>query len=349
MKKIALIIAAIFMAFSCKDPGNNPDKPTPDPVFEYAKGADISWVTEMEKAGKKFYNYQGEQRDCFTLMKELGMNSIRLRVWVDPTDKWCGKEDLIAKAKRANNLGLRLMVDFHYSDSWADPGKQNKPASWKALSFNELKAALSNHTKDILQALKDEGITPEWVQIGNETADGMLWEDGRASKNMAQYAQLTQAGYNAAKSIFPTIKVMIHIDNGYDPNRFNWLLQGLKENGCSWDVIGMSLYPHYAPAYKTGGAKAVVDQLISNANSLISAYGSEIMVCEVGMPWDSAEECKEFLTYILTKVKAIPNNKGLGVFYWEPECDAAWNQYTLGAFNGNGTPTVAMEAWSATY
>lgn len=345
MKKILLTIAAILLVFSCKD---KPDpKPDPDPVPEYsfAKGADISWVTEMEKAGKKFYNAKGEERDCFVLMKELGMNSIRLRVWVNPADGWCGKEDLVAKAVRANELGLRLMIDFHYSDWWADPGKQNKPAAWKSLNFTDLKAALSSHTKEILNALKAKGITPEWVQIGNETSDGMLWEDGRAKTNMSQYAQLTTAGYLAAKSVFPDIKVIVHLDNGYDPELYKWIFNGLKDNGCRWDVIGMSLYPSYAKQ----DYKSVVSQLIGNANNLITLFGSEIMVCEVGMPWDSASECKAFLTEIMTKVRALPGNKGLGVFYWEPECPASWNNYTLGAFDASWKPTVAMEAWAASY
>ena len=317
--------------------------PTPEPAtFEFAKGADISWVTEMEKAGKKFYNKNNEQRDCFVLMKELGMNSIRLRVWVNPTDGWCGKEDVVAKAKRASALGMRLMIDFHYSDWWADPAKQNKPAAWASLNFTELKAALASHTKDILNALKAENITPEWVQIGNETTDGFLWEDGRASTNIAQYAQLTATGYTIAKSVFPDIKVIVHIDNGYDSSRYQWIFKGLKDNGCYWDVIGMSLYPSASES----DYKNKVTSLISNAQNLIATYGCEVMVCEVGMPWDSPEICKAFLTDILTKVRAIPNDKGLGVFYWEPECNSNWNNYTLGAFDNSGKPTSAMDAWS---
>lgn len=339
------ILSVLLFQNGCnekKTPDNPDDK---DTTFVYAKGADISWVTEMEKAGKKFYNTKGEERDCFVLMKELGMNSIRLRVWVNPANGWNGKDDVVAKAVRANDLGMRIMLDFHYSDSWADPGKQNKPAAWASMNFTDLKAALSSHTKEILLALKAKGITPEWVQIGNETTDGMLWEDGRASKNMSQYAQLSTTGYSAVKSVFPDTKVIIHIDKGNDNARYKFIFDGLKEYGCPCDVIGMSLYPSYINAdYKTS-----VDQLISNANILISTYKKEIMVCEVGMPWDSAEECKGFLTYLLTKVRAIPDNKGLGVFYWEPECDAAWNNYTLGAFKSDGSPTVAMDAWAANY
>lgn len=339
MKKMVLIFLIVFLTLSSKC--STEPTPTPEPsTYEFAKGADISWVTEMEKEGKKFYNKNNMQTDCFSLMKELGMNSIRLRVWVNPTDGWCRKEDVLAKAKRAEALGMRLMIDFHYSDSWADPGKQNKPAAWKSMNFTELKAALYTHTKDVLNALKAEGISPEWVQIGNETSDGMLWEDGRASKNMSQYAQLTSAGYTASKSVFPDTKVIIHIDNGYDPSRYDWIFKGLKENGCYWDVIGMSLYPSASDYTKK------ITSLISNAKNLISTYGCEIMVCEVGMPWDQADICKSFLTSLITQVYAIPDEKGLGVFYWEPECNNGWNGYTLGAFDNSGKPTSAMDAWS---
>ena len=146
-------------------------------VTDFYKGADISWVTEMESKGHKFYNAAGKETECTALMKEYGMNAIRLRVWVDPSkhDNWCDKEDVLVKAKRAKALGMEVMIDFHYSDWWADPAKQNIPASWKGHSYEEMKKDLANHTKEVLQLMKDNGITPKWVQVGNETTNGMLW------------------------------------------------------------------------------------------------------------------------------------------------------------------------------
>ena len=125
-----------------------------------------------------------------SLLKSLGINAVRLRVWVNPSDGWCNMQDLLVKAKRAKGLNLRIMIDFHYSDSWADPGKQNKPAAWLTLSLKELESAVSKHTTDVLNELKSNGITPEWVQVGNETGNGMLWEDGKASVNMKNYARM---------------------------------------------------------------------------------------------------------------------------------------------------------------
>lgn len=345
----------VLMAFSCSCQSSNqkPDPPEPEPdTFVFAKGADISWVTQMEKDGIKFYNSKGEERECTALMKELGMNAIRLRVWVDPTtDGWCGKEDVLIKARRANNLGMRILIDFHYSNWWADPSKQNKPAAWKDFGINELANAVSGHTKEILNALKAEGITPEWVQVGNETTDGMLWDTGKASKSMANYAKLSNAGYTASKEVFPDTKVIIHIDNGYDQGRFTWIFDGLRSNGARWDVIGMSLYPAYRESQDNIPIKTTVAQCVANMKYVISRYNKEVMVCEVGMPWNRADDCYAFLSDLMTQSLSIADNKCLGVFYWEPEANPTWNSnpewepYSLGAFDGNFKPTKAMDVW----
>lgn len=216
----------------------------------FYKGADISWTTELEAEGHHFYDFQGNEQECTSLMKKLGMNAIRLRVWVNPKNKWSSKEDMLELAKRVKANHMELMVDFHYSDWWADPGKQNVPQAWKGLSYEEMKKALAAHTKEVLQLLKNHNITPKWVQVGNETSDGFLWEMGRASTQMAQYAGLTTAGYDAVKSIFPEATVIVHLDNGFDNNLYNYIFDGLKQYGGKWDMIGMSLYPYWSVLYK---------------------------------------------------------------------------------------------------
>ena len=324
----------------CKksDPVDNPtDTIKTDTTF--CKGADVSWVTQMESSGKKFYNSAGTETECMTLLKSLGMNSIRLRVWVNPTDGWCNTADLLVKALRAKNLGMRIMIDFHYSDTWADPSKQTKPAAWTSLSFTDLKTAVSTHTTDVLTTLKNNGITPQWVQVGNETGNGMLWEDGKASTNMANYAALNNAGYDAVKAVFPTAKVIVHIQNGNDNSLFRWIFDGLKNNGGKWDVIGMSLYP------STSDWSTYNTQCLANMNDMVSRYSKEVMIVECGMSWDSPTVCKSFLTDLIAKTKTVTNGKGLGVFYWEPESYGNWNNYTLGAFDNTGKPTAAMDAF----
>ncbi len=312
-------------------------------VSDFAGGADISWLTQMEAAGKKFYSTAGVQTECISLLKSYDINSIRLRVWVNPSNGWCNASDLLVKAKRASDLGMRIMIDFHYSDSWADPGKQNMPAAWTSYNLTDLKSAVATHTTEVLTLLKDNGITPEWVQVGNETNDGMLWETGRASSSMANYAALTTSGYNAVKSVFPDAKVIVHISNGWNNSLFRWIFDGLKNNGGKWDVIGMSVYPSwYTTANDWINCNIACYQ---NMIDMVSRYGKEVMIVECGMSWDSATECKNFLTDLITKTKSVTSGKGTGVFYWEPECYGQWQGYSLGAFNNNGQPTVAMDAF----
>ena len=293
-KIYSLMIATLMSAgllTSCSEDSTPsfPDKPTYD-MSGYAKGADVSWLTEMEKSGISFYDSKGKSEECMTLLRDLGMNSIRLRVWVDPKDGWCNKEDLLAKAFRANNLGMRLMIDFHYSDTWCDPGQQAKPEAWKNYSVEELKSAVADHTKDILSALKELNITPEWVQVGNETGNGMLWDEGRASEHMDNYAAFTSAGYDAVKEIFPNAQVIVHIHNGFDKNLFTLIFDGLKENGGKWDLIGMSIYP------ENNEWEQITNDCVSNISYLYERYGTKSIICEVGMPVTEAEVCKEWLT-----------------------------------------------------
>lgn len=305
----------------------------------FAKGADISWVTEMESKGIKFYNKNGVATECFALMKEIGMNSIRIRVWVNPASKWNSAADVIEKALRAKNLGLKILIDFHYSDNWADPGKQIKPAAWANASISVLKDSLKNHTINVLTQLKNVGVTPEWVQIGNETDDGFLWPDGKASTNMVNFAQLISTGYDASKSVFPSSKVIVHVSNGWNNNLFRWIYDGLKSNGAKWDIIGMSLYPSYA----SGGWQVTNNQCLANMNDMVSRYNTPVMVVEIGMPWDNPADAKLFIQDLITKVKSVSGNNGLGVFYWEPESYNNWQGYSLGAFDNAGKPTIALD------
>ena len=333
---VALIIVCC-MATTCKK-----QSPAPTPVVDnFAKGADVGWLTEMEVAGIKFYNSAGTQTECMALLKSLGMNSIRLRVWVNPPAGWNNAADVVIKAIRAKNLGMRVMIDFHYSDDWADPSKQFKPTAWASQDFATLKTSVANHTIDVLNQLKTAGVTPEWVQVGNETNDGMLWPDGKASVSMSNFAQLINAGYDAVKNVFPSAKVIVHLANGWNNSLYRWMFDGLKTNGAKYDVIGMSLYPTWA----SGNWATDNQNCLNNMNDMVSRYNKEVMLVEVGMPWDNATESKNFLTDIIAKAKSISNNKCLGVLYWEPQAYNGWKGYTLGAFDNSGKPTIALDAF----
>ena len=322
---------------SCTSPSMS--NKTSLPTKEFAKGADISWITEMEAAGKKFYNANGTEQDVMSIMKGLGMNTVRLRVWVHPLDGWNNTADVLLKAKRAKALGMRIMIDFHYSDNWADPGKQMKPAAWNGQDISALKASLYAHTFDVLKNLKNNGIHPEWAQVGNETNDGMLWPEGKASVHMNNFTQLVNSGYDAVKAVDSAIKVIVHVSNGYDNSLFRWLFDGLKNNGGKWDVIGMSLYPD------SNNWQTLNVQCLANMNDMITRHGKEVMIVEVGMRWDQADTCQAFLSDLINKTKSVTDKKGLGVLYWEPEAYGNWKQYQLGAFDHSGKPTAALDAF----
>ncbi|HIZ86665.1 MAG TPA: arabinogalactan endo-1,4-beta-galactosidase [Candidatus Coprenecus pullistercoris] len=355
-----LSVVTAFAAVSCNSGNASPSEtPEPQPVPGiFAKGADISWCTEMERDGITFRNYDGTAAECTALMKELGFDAIRLRVWVDPEEGWCGKEDVLAKAGRARDLGMRLMIDFHYSDWWADPQQQNIPSAWNGYSIGQLCQAVADHTADILTALKDNGITPEWVQVGNETSNGMLWDAGKADVSMASYAMLSNAGYDAVKSVFPEAKVIVHLDHGDNPDLYEWLFSGLKSNGGKWDMIGMSVYPEYYVAdgqYDSGDYRAVVSATVSNMASLYQLFGTPVMICEAGMSWDMPDEAYAFLCDLKDRSRALGEGICAGVFYWEPQTNPAWtpsiyselgwSSYDKGAFDRDFRPTKALEAF----
>ncbi|OJZ00061.1 glycosyl hydrolase 53 family protein [Sphingobacterium sp. 40-24] len=339
MKKVKIMLTLIGLCLGLSGCNDKDNLKVDVPKTHLAKGADVSWITEMEASGVQFFNAGGSAVDGLKILRGLGMDAVRLRVWVDPQQGWCNKNDVLVKARRAHHLGMRIMVDFHYSDTWADPGQQTKPAAWKGLSFDGLKKAVSDHTTEVLQLLKDSGISPEWVQVGNETGNGMLWEDGKASVSMANYATLNNAGYDAVKAVFPAAKVIVHLHNGFDNNLFRWMFDGLKNNGGKWDVIGMSLYPTPENWEERNAA------CISNINDMVARYNSEVMICEVGMSWDEADSAEIWLKELFNAVNSVPDQKVLGIFYWEPLAYGGWNGYTLGAFDNNGRPTKALNAF----
>lgn len=310
-------------------------------------GADISGTTELEARGIQLYNAAGEPRENTQLMKDYGLNAVRYRVWVDPTATggFCNPYDVLRMARRAKALGLAIMIDFHYSDWWADPGKQNIPAAWKDMNYEQMKNALAQHTEFTLRLLKDNGILVDWVQVGNETTNGFLWEMGRASEHMDQYAGLTEAGYQASKRVFPDTPVIVHLDGGCDPHRYNWIFDGLKQYGAHWDIIGMSIYPYWdIDAKLVTDYHGTIDGFVANIKRLYEKYGTELMIVETGVEARKPVEGKKILAEIIDAARTRCDGHCLGVFYWAPEADAT-EAYPLGAFD-NHRPTAIMEAFS---
>ena len=311
----------------------------------FSKGGDVSWLPQMEVTGYKFYDIDGTEKDGLQLLKDRGMNTIRLRVFVNPsahkTNGHCSPAETVALAVRAKNMGMRIMIDFHYSDTWADPGHQTKPAAWASHSFADLQNDVYNHTYDVLNALKIAGVTPEWVQIGNEIPGGMLWPEGSTS-NWNQLAQLLNKGYDATKAIDTAIKVIIHIDQGNSNSRFRWFFDNIKSNNVKYDVIGMSYYPYWLNSDYT----VTIANLESNLKDMVSRYGKEVMVVEVGGDYTKVQNTYDMLLAVIAAVKKVPDNKGLGVIYWEPQGEKSWSGYQLNAWQSNGKPSLALDAFN---
>ena len=305
-------------------------------------GADISGTTDLEARGVQLRNAKGEPRECTALMYELGLNAVRLRVWVNPKDGLCGKDDVVKMARRAKDWGMALMIDFHYSDWWADPGQQNTPAAWKEMDYEQMKKALAGHTRDVLQAIKEAGVEVRWVQVGNETTNGFLWPMGRAQDNMRQYAGLTDAGYVAVKQVFPQAEVVIHLDSACDPMRYDFIFDGLKKYKARYDMIGLSVYPYWdIKAGLTQSWHETVEKAAVNINRLWTKYHKPMMIVETGAEAAKPVEGKQIISAIINMARHHCGGHCQGVFYWAPETDRF---YKLGAFQNN-QPTAIMDAF----
>jgi len=310
----------------------------------YWLGADLSGVTELEAAGQKFQDTQGIETDLFTLLKSYGINGARIRVWVDPKGGFCAPEDVLGMALRAKKAGMEIMIDFHYSDWWADPGKQNIPARWKGYSYEQLKGAVAEHTASTLQMLRNAGIDVKWVQVGNETTNGMMWPMAHTD-NMAQYAGLTRTGYDAVKTIYPDATVIVHLDNGFDEELYNRVFDGLKNNGAKWDMIGMSLYPYWSiQGGKVKTEDELLDKAVKNIRDLKKKFGTDIMVVEIGTEANRPTEGKAFMDKALKRLYTETDRACKGVWYWAPEADGVLDGYKLGAFQ-NRRPTIIMDSF----
>ncbi|MFM2265663.1 MAG: Arabinogalactan endo-beta,4-galactanase [Bacteroidota bacterium] len=313
-------------------------------IQAFAKGADVGWLPQMEATGYTFYDADGRPKECLQLLKDRGMNSIRLRVFVNPSDDkasgHCSKAETIAMALRAQKMGFRILINFHYSDSWADPSKQNKPKAWENLAFPELLNEVYAHTFDVIQSLKLAGVTPEWVQIGNEIPGGMLWPDG-STDHWNQLGQLLNKGFDTVKAVDQTIKVIVHVDEGNNNEKFRKFFDNATAQKVRYDVIGLSYYPYWI---KKDYTETIAD-LQANLNDMAERYGKEVMIVEVGGEDDKVQNTYELLVATIKAVKNVPNNKGLGVLYWEPQGARSWSQYGLSAWQADGKPSPALNAF----
>lgn len=349
MKHYNKILVGCVIASSVALTGCTEDSPITNPPVNhekveivrgsFAKGADVSWLTELEKEGYVFYDANHQEKECMELLRdECGVDAIRLRVWVNPETGWNSIEDVVVKARRAHNLGLRLMIDFHFSDTWADPGNQITPAAWADYDLDKLKEAVTSHVTEMLGKLKALNIEPEWVQIGNETRNGMLHPLGNY-QNGGNFAELVNSGYDATKAVFPDCAVIIHLDSGNRLDLYTRIFNNLATYGGKYDMIGMSLYPDES------NWETIVQSCVDNINSVAKTYGKPVMICEVGMKYDIPEVANKMMTKLRSLCETSTNGQCKGIFYWEPEAPAGYNGgYDKGCFI-DGSPTEALDCF----
>ena len=304
---------------------------------DFAFGADVGFVSQMESWGTKWLDKNGRQKDILQILKEQGINNVRLRVWVNPSGGWCGKQDVVNMAKRAHAKGMGVMLSFHYSDSWADPGTQDRPAAWKDHSVDQLEQDVYDHTKDIITALQAVGITPRWAQIGNETKRGMFYPTCQTNKGGTDnFARMLKAGIRACHDCDSSIITIIHLPDGHDNSLYRSIFDALKSRGVKWDMIGMSAYPRWSHL----DGPTMITKVMANIKDLEQRYGTKVMVVETGHYWNKPFESNNYLVGLMDK---LIKNGDPGCFYWEPESMAG---YDLGAWDQNTKrPTEAMDAY----
>lgn len=313
-------------------------------------GSDISSLKKSEDLGGVYRYPDGTPADALQILKDFGLNYARLRVWVDPADGYHGKDELLVMAQRFKNLDIKLLVDFHYSDNWADPGKQIKPAAWQEYDFEQLKQAVYDHTYDVCNALVAQGTPPDMVQVGNEINSGMLWPDGDYN-HFDNLAALLKEGQRAVKDCSPATLVMLHIAEGGDNDLARWWFDNITRLEVPFDLIGISYYPFWH------GSLA---ELQTNLNDITARYNKDVIVVETayaftdqdkdnypnivdnslavkGYPLTPAGQ-RAFMRDVMSVVRAVPNGRGLGVFYW----DATWT-----AVPGNGWDSTNPEFGNA--
>ena len=314
---------------------------------DFIKGADISTLLEAEQHGAKFYNQNGQQQDAIAILKANGVNYVRLRLWVDPQDA-SGKtygggsnnlENTIALAKRVKAQGLKLLLDFHYSDFWTDPGKQFKPKAWEKMDYPQLKTAIHDYTRDTIARFKQEGVLPDMVQIGNEINGGMLWPEGKSwgqgGGEFDRLAGLLNAAISGLKENLTggeQVKIMLHLAEGTKNDTFRWWFDEIAKRDVPFDIIGLSMYTYWNGPISA--LKANMDDISRRYNKDVivveAAYGYTLDNCDNAENSFQAKEEKDggypgtvqgqydYIHDLMQSVIDVPDHRGKGIFYWEP-------------------------------
>jgi len=309
---------------------------------DFAIGADISWYPQMLQSGFVFRNKHKQEQELLQTLKDYNMDTIRLRTWVNPSDHprsgHCSASDTLAFAKKCSDMGYRIMLNFHYSDSWADPGKQVIPAAWAKLEFDELVQQFYNYTYDTIDLLVSSGVVLEWAQIGNETNPGMMLPVGSTS-DFKKLAQLYNTGHDAIKAASTNTKTMIHLAEINSTDFIIDYFSQLEQHGCRYDMMAFSFYPYHLPklSYET-----CIEGFKRSLIEIPTRFGKDFMLVETGGVDEQEAETYQLLTDIITAMEPHPKCKG--ILLWEPQGAKVWSGYSLSAWRADGTPSAALEA-----
>jgi arabinogalactan endo-1,4-beta-galactosidase len=292
--------------------------------LDYAIGADVSFLAQAEKGGTVFKE-DGKAKPGLQIFKDHGYNWVRLRLFNSPDQLPNNLEYTIDLAKQAKKLGFKILLNYHYSNTWADPAKQFLPQAWEKKSHEELEQAVFEYTRDTIAAFREAGVMPDMVQVGNEVIHGMMWPDGRLPQNWDNFADLLKAGIRgveAGTGDAPRPLIMIHIDRGGDLSGTRYFFDNCQERDVEFDVIGQSYYPWWHGS--------LLD-LRDNLNFMAETYKKDIILVEVAYNWrpaeyrsnpapfpETPEGQREFLDEVNRLVLNTPNHRGKGVFWWEP-------------------------------
>lgn len=366
-------IITCFICFSCTKKEVSPD-PIPEPPvvtdtskIEY-RGADLSFLPEIETNNIIFYN-GSNTASVLDIMKANGCNLVRVRLWHQPANAHSGLEEVLSFCKRIHDKGMKILLDFHYSDTWADPGYQSIPAAWTGLGNTVLQDSIFNYSQMVIELLKAQKTVPEIVQVGNEINGGFLWDAGKiyngAAQNWIDFTGLLKKAIEGIKAADADrkIKVMIHYAGTSGADYF---YNNIKQQNVSYDMIGISYYPWWDNKDLTA-----VQQTL---NALTATYQKPVMIVETAYPftlqWNdntnnivgltnqlltgyeaTPEGQRAFLTKLRNMLASVPNNMGAGFCYWEPDwvafpggtviAGSSWENLALFDFENKALPGLA--------
>ena len=352
MKLTSSILLLFILIVSCTDSESNDDSPINNSVFY--KGMDLSFQSELEDYNVDYKDANGNSVELLDFVKSKGTNLVRLRLWHTPQNGENSLSGVKAYAQKIKAKNMNFLLNFHYSDYWADPGNQTPPVAWQNMSFDQVKVAIYNYTKEVVQQLKSQNTMPEMIQIGNETNSGFLWNYGKVwdefNNNWANYASLVSEAIRAVREVDTNnqTQIMLHIAGIQTAIPF---FNELQPYNLDFDIIGLSYYPQF----QTKNLNLVASTL----NNIATTFSKPILMVEVAYPftlqWNDSlnnfignieqtipefaptpQGQKAYFVWLVTTIKNIPNNKGIGFCYWAPD----WV-----AFNGNENTSTNGTSW----